>query len=200
MRIYVSSSYRDLSEYRAALLEVLGRLKHTAVAMENYVSEAQIPVEKCLTDVAGCDLYIGLFAWRYGQVQENSGRSITELEYRTALDRRIPVLIFLLHEEVPWLPAEPGPFHVPGATSTFASGINPAEEIVGLYIDANGVQRGFLLSQGSFTTIDFPGAIATFPDHINPAGEIVGGYADANDVIHGFLLSRKQDGHLLSRK
>jgi tetratricopeptide (TPR) repeat protein len=72
--------------------------------MENYVSEAQIPVEKCLNDVAGCDLYIGLFAWRYGQVQENSGRSITELEYRTAVDRRIPVLIFLLHEEVPWLP------------------------------------------------------------------------------------------------
>src|ERR1043166_6954321 len=68
---------------------------------------------------------------------------------------------------------------VPGAIFTVAEGINPAGEIVGIYTDANGVDHGFLLRQGSFTTIDFPGATSTLAVGINPAGELVGFYIDA---------------------
>ena len=38
------------------------------------------------------------------------------------------------------------PIDVPGATLTFASGINPRGDIVGLYSDATGT-HGFLLSK-----------------------------------------------------
>jgi Domain of unknown function (DUF4062) len=55
--------------------------------MEDHVATDERPVEKCLRDVAGCDVYVGIFAYRYGYVpkEENpEGRSITELEYRKA--------------------------------------------------------------------------------------------------------------------
>src|SRR4051794_30810636 len=45
---------------------------------------------------------------------------------------------------------------VPGATSTSASGINDAGQIVGQF--NNGGTHGFLYSGGSFTQIDAPGA------------------------------------------
>jgi parallel beta-helix repeat protein len=78
---------------------------------------------------------------------------------------------------------------VPGAISTFPTGINDAGAIVGDYLDASGQQRGFLLSGGTYTTLDAPGATATFADGINDAGAIVGRYTDASAANHGFLLS-----------
>ncbi len=72
--------------------------------MEDYGPDDRPPLEKCLEDVAGCDLYLGIFAWRYGHVPDGYDRSITELEYRKAIEGAIPTLIFLLDEDVPWSP------------------------------------------------------------------------------------------------
>ena len=58
------------------------------------------------------------------------------------------------------------------------------------YDDPSGKNRGFLLSNGTFTNIDFPGAFSnSSPFGLNAKGEIVGQYDDSNAVIHGFLLS-----------
>src|SRR5262245_38128759 len=69
------------------------------------------------------------------------------------------------------------------AKQTVASGINPAGDIVGSYLDGVGKQHGFLLSAGQFTTIDVPGELADVPgalptsaNGINPGGTIVGNY------------------------
>jgi hypothetical protein len=63
------------------------------------------------------------------------------------------------------------------ATQTGARGINARGDIVGFYV-AGGVQRGFLLEQGQYTTLVFPvpGVRATIANGINPRGEIVGQY------------------------
>ena len=42
------------------------------------------------------------------------------------------------------------------ARQTSARGINARGDIVGFYSDAANVQHGFLLHDGTFTTIDFP--------------------------------------------
>lgn len=70
--------------------------------MEYYVAEPDRPLGRCLRDAAECDLYIGLFAWRYGFIPPGEDRSITELEYRTATAAGKPALIFILREEVSW--------------------------------------------------------------------------------------------------
>ena len=63
------------------------------------------------------------------------------------------------------------------ATQTSARGINSRGTIVGFYV-AGGRQRGFLLTEGQFTSLDFPvpGVRATIANGINARGEIVGQY------------------------
>ncbi len=66
-------------------------------------------------------------------------------------------------------------FDVPGATGTYANGINDSGQIVGSYVDVAGRFHGFLDSGGSFTTIDVPGSTkGTIAAGINNAGQIVG--------------------------
>jgi probable HAF family extracellular repeat protein len=83
----------------------------------------------------------------------------------------------------------------PGSVQTQflnATGINASGQIVGQYDDAGGTRHGFLLSGGSFTTLDAPGSHFTIAYGINASGQIVGLYYDnipAVDTHHAFLLS-----------
>ena len=101
-RIYISSTYSDLAEARETVYRALRKMKHDVVAMEDYVATDQRPVDQCLSDVAACDVYLGIFAWRYGYTPPGQVRSITELEFREAVRTRKPCLLFLLHEDAPW--------------------------------------------------------------------------------------------------
>jgi GTPase SAR1 family protein len=105
LKVYVSSTYRDLKDYREKVREALLQLGYEGVAMEYYVAESRRPVEKCLEDVASCDIYIGVFAWRYGWIPEehNPERlSITHLEYNQAVATGKPCFIFVLDGDHPW--------------------------------------------------------------------------------------------------
>jgi Domain of unknown function (DUF4062) len=104
-RIYVSSTFSDLQDYRKGVSSALRRLGHQDVAMEYYVAEDRRPLDRCLEDVGSCDVYAGIFAWRYGFVPRTGNPeqfSITELEYRHALAAGKACLIFLLSEDTPW--------------------------------------------------------------------------------------------------
>ncbi|MDZ7292298.1 MAG: DUF4062 domain-containing protein [candidate division KSB1 bacterium] len=86
-KVYVSSTYLDLQDYRRQVSSVIRRMGHEDVAMEYYVAEDQRPVDRCLSDVAACDLFVAIYAWRYGWTpSENNPEqlSITEMEYRQA--------------------------------------------------------------------------------------------------------------------
>ena len=129
MKVYVSSTFVDLQDYRSAAIRILRQLGHDVVAMEDYVADSAIPLEKVLEDVSACDAYVGIFAWRYGYVPgaptpedpaplvppgvvlpmvDNAiyGQvSITEWEFLQATtDTNRPILAFLLEEGVPWPP------------------------------------------------------------------------------------------------
>jgi hypothetical protein len=107
-RIYISSTYSDLRDHREAIARGLQRLDHHVVAMEQYVAADERPLNKCLADVAKCDLYVGIVAWRYGFVPTKGnpkGLSITELEYEEAGRRSKPRLIFLVADDAPWKPS-----------------------------------------------------------------------------------------------
>ena len=60
----------------------------------------------CQGDVAKCDTYVGVFAWRYGYVPKGKSNpkrvSVTELEYATAIRKKIPALLFLLKDDAKW--------------------------------------------------------------------------------------------------
>lgn len=115
-RIYLSSTFQDLKDHREEVARSLRQLRHEVVGMEDYVADGSRPLAKCLRDIAGdpaqnlppCDLYVGIFAKRYGYVPDEPAnpekRSITEAEYRTALGALTAeqCLIFLLDPKTPW--------------------------------------------------------------------------------------------------
>jgi hypothetical protein len=106
-KIYVSSTYLDLQEFRDKVLHHLHRLQQTVTAMEYYLADDRRPADKCIADVKQCDIYVGIFAWRYGTIpQENNPEqlSITEMEYLAAYAKGIPCLIFLHDGKSPWPP------------------------------------------------------------------------------------------------
>ena len=89
----------------------------------------------------------------------------------------------------------------PGAPETLANDINDLGDICGSYYDvswachgylcsASQNLHGFLLSGGSFSSIDFPGSPSTFLGGVNPAGQIVGSYQATDGHFHGLLVSQ----------
>ena len=101
-KIYISSTYSDLIEYRQAVYDILRKMRYEVMAMEDYVATDERPLDKCIADVASCQIYVGIFAWRYGFIPPGYQHSITELEYRQASESGIPRFIFLLHDDAPW--------------------------------------------------------------------------------------------------
>jgi hypothetical protein len=116
MKIYISATYRDLQKHRLAVSTVLRRMGHQPIGMEHYVAEGMRPLFRCLKDVAACDAYVGIIAWRYGYVPTDAGSpdpdlpeglvlgkaSITEFEFRQAVQSGKPVLMFLLDPDAEW--------------------------------------------------------------------------------------------------
>jgi Domain of unknown function (DUF4062)/NACHT domain len=107
-KIYISSTFQDLIDFRKSVTHALRTTRHEVISMEEYVAAAQRPLEKCLEDVAACDIYIGLFGWRYGYIPQTDNpdrKSITELEYTHAGAKRRKRLIFLSHPEMALRPS-----------------------------------------------------------------------------------------------
>lgn len=104
-KVYISSTYKDLIEYRKAVSEALRKIRYDVVCMEDYVARDDRALAACEADVEDCDIYVGIFAWRYGHIPNDDDnkalRSITELEYRKASGRKT-CLVFLLSDEAPW--------------------------------------------------------------------------------------------------
>lgn len=109
MKVYISSTYQDLVDHRAAVDRTLRRMGHDVIGMEQYVAEGSKPVERCKADVRAADIYVIIVAWRYGHqpaltASSPDKRSITEIELDEAKTNGKPVLAFLLDPEAPWPP------------------------------------------------------------------------------------------------
>jgi len=80
----------------------------------------------------------------------------------------------------------------PNATYTDATGINNRGDIVGSFGDAQGRLHGYVLQNGTFTTLDFPaqGVNSTVAKGINDRGAVAGFYVINGESIHGFVWNR----------
>ena len=82
---------------------------------------------------------------------------------------------------------------VPGVGFTEPRGITSDGRIAGWFArdpaDPTDLGHGFLLSGGSFTTLNAPDALNTFIYGINDAGTMVGGDQFESGVIHGLLVA-----------
>src|SRR5262245_1761587 len=106
MRVYVSSTDVDLRQHRLAVIQAVRQAGFDCSAMEDYPAYDERPWVFCQHDVSRCDVYVGIFAYRYGfrpPDEANAGRlSVTELEYRAAREHHKPCLIFRVDPQHPW--------------------------------------------------------------------------------------------------
>jgi AAA-like domain/Domain of unknown function (DUF4062) len=99
VRIFISSTWQDLQPEREAVERALHRMQDTNfTSMQYFGSRHDTPEQFSLREVERCDIYVGIFAHRYGS-------GITEKEYRCARARNIPCLIYFKDDSVPVPPA-----------------------------------------------------------------------------------------------
>lgn len=103
--IFVSSTFIDLQRHRQLVRDAIGRLELGSQAMEFFGALPDTPKDECLRLVRSANAYIGIFAMRYGFIDPQSSKSLTQLEYEEAQAIRLPSLIYLIDEEThPVLP------------------------------------------------------------------------------------------------
>lgn len=107
LRIFLSSTYRDLVNVRSTVLKFLEVLRSDLVHMETFGSDESKPKAFCLEQVRNCNLFIGLLAERYGAVDPETQLSVTELEYLEALKlledgALLGLLVYIIHPKASW--------------------------------------------------------------------------------------------------
>lgn len=103
LRVFVSSTWSDLQKEREAIRRALDRIRTITFSGIEHFGRPGTSKEDCLAEVRRADVYVGIFAHLYGDIDLESGSSMTELEYEEARKRGIPRLIYLMDESVPIL-------------------------------------------------------------------------------------------------
>jgi hypothetical protein len=101
-KIYISSTLSDLNEYREAVISLLREEFNEDVTVRvSYTASSNPTLKECQDDVDWCDIYIGIFARRYGSKPPNRRRSYTHFEYLQAVKSKKECLIFLSRKDAP---------------------------------------------------------------------------------------------------
>lgn len=97
LQVFVSSTYTDLIEERQAAVEAILDAGHIPAGMELFkAGKSQMKtIQKWIDD---SDVYMLILGGRYGSIEEESGLSYTELEYKYALSKNMPVFAIVLED------------------------------------------------------------------------------------------------------
>lgn len=112
MKIFLSSTYVDLTVHRQKAAEAIERLGQQGVRMEVFGARPLEPKDTCFEEIESSDALVGIYAHRYGYVPPQSEKSITEQEFDFAQQNKKPIFCFMIEDEYSWLPrhieGEPG--------------------------------------------------------------------------------------------
>jgi hypothetical protein len=103
IRVFISSTLEDFAEERKAVKDAIYELNPTMslyniglIAIDLKSGARPNPSkEECLETVTKSHVLIGLLGLRYGQIDTDTGKSITELEYDKAQDLNLPTLMYV---------------------------------------------------------------------------------------------------------
>jgi hypothetical protein len=100
MRVFLSSTAKDLRAHRAAVIAAIDRLDdHVCVCMERFGARPNPPIDVCRKELAASDVYVALAGLLYGSCPPDSKDSYTELEFCAA--SALPKLVFMTPEDFP---------------------------------------------------------------------------------------------------
>ena len=94
-----------LQPYRDVAIYVAQRIGLEVTASEGFGPDGRPPVDYCKQAVESADMFLGLYAYRYGfQPDNHGGKSITHLEYEWALNSNKEICAYLVDDNQPWMP------------------------------------------------------------------------------------------------
>lgn len=102
-QIFISSTYDDLKEVRKKVQDAILTMYHFPVGMELFGAADDEQWEIIKETIDSSDYYLLIIAHRYGSVIQtgpDAGISYTEREFRYARDKKIPILVFIMGDEV----------------------------------------------------------------------------------------------------
>jgi Domain of unknown function (DUF4062) len=100
-RVVVSSTVLDLPVHREKVRDACLKLRLLPLMMEHLPASSADAIRESRRLVNEADIYVGIFAHRYGFVPTDQEISITEMEYDLAKERGIDRLIFLMADDHP---------------------------------------------------------------------------------------------------
>jgi Domain of unknown function (DUF4062) len=100
MRIFVSSTRRDLQAHRNEVALRLREMGHDPVLVEELGADPVSAAPLCDDYIATCDVFVGMYAFEYGFVLPD-GMGITEREFHLARELGLRCLCFLAEEASP---------------------------------------------------------------------------------------------------
>lgn len=104
LTVMISSTARDLPEHRKQVVEACLRQNMFPLRMEDLPANSDEAAKASLKMVETADVYVGVFANRYGYVPKANNPaqvSVTEMEYNRAVERKIERLIFIMDKSHP---------------------------------------------------------------------------------------------------
>ncbi len=104
LRVFISSTFEDLQEYRAAAFAAIQSLGAHNDDMIHWAADERSAATFSIDRIKACDVVILMVAHRYSSLPIKEGISITEMEYDAARREGIPVLAFFIDEDEPWPP------------------------------------------------------------------------------------------------
>lgn len=106
-QIFISSTYEDLKEERKKVQDTILSMYQFPIGMEMFSAVDEDQWEIIRETIDSSDYYVLIIGHRYGSViteGEYAGISYTQKEFRYALEKKIPVLAFLIDDSVPVTP------------------------------------------------------------------------------------------------
>ncbi|MDN5536595.1 DUF4062 domain-containing protein [Comamonas sp.] len=98
-QVFISSTYSDLVEEREGVIKAILEMYHIPIGMEMFSAEDEDQWEIIRRTIAVSDYYILILGLRYGS-KTSEGISFTQKEYEYAKEIGIPILAFIMDDNV----------------------------------------------------------------------------------------------------
>jgi len=98
-QIFISSTYTDLKNERESIIKAILEMYHIPIGMEMFSAEDEDQWEIIRRTIDFSDYYILILGLRYGSTTSDD-ISFTQKEYEYALEKKIPILTFVLDENI----------------------------------------------------------------------------------------------------
>ncbi len=105
LRIFLSSTHRELATERLLALEALEMVRQEFPGLEYFAPRSQAPMEACLEEANLCDEAIFILGHCYGAPAPGKSLSQAEIEFLAIREAGKPIHGFLLDPSMPVLPS-----------------------------------------------------------------------------------------------